>query len=126
VAFQVLEEKRRSTLRTLGIATLGDPVGDLGNLKNRVGFGLDTFQLSRAIERCDPLAEVVEGQWIPLYVTDDYKGFGCRGTAGLSALLALFPLFELHRGRDGLPIPQDLHFNHVSNFAAAKSIGEVV
>jgi hypothetical protein len=45
----------------------GDAVGDFGDLKNGIGFGLDALQLAGAIERCDPLAEVVEGQRIPLW-----------------------------------------------------------
>jgi hypothetical protein len=45
---------------------LRDAVGDFRNFKNRVGFGLNALQLARAIERGDPLAEVVEGQRIPL------------------------------------------------------------
>jgi hypothetical protein len=44
----------------------GDAIGDFGDLKNRVGFGLNALQLAGAIERGDPLAEVVEGQRIPL------------------------------------------------------------
>ncbi len=66
MAFQVLEKQRGATRGALGIATLGDPVGDFGNLKNGIGFGLDALELARAIERCDPLAKVVEGQRIPL------------------------------------------------------------
>jgi hypothetical protein len=62
MALDVLEKQSRATPSALGIATLRDPVGNLGNLENRVGFGLNALELARAIERCDPLAEVVEGQ----------------------------------------------------------------
>jgi hypothetical protein len=126
VALQVFKQKGRATRSALSIATLGDTVGDLGNLKNRIGFGPDALELARAIERCDPLAEVVEGQRNPLYVRDDYKGFSPRGAAACRALLELFPLFEFHRSCDGLPISQDFYFDHISHFAAAKSISEVV
>jgi hypothetical protein len=50
----------------LRIAALRDPVSNFGNLEDRIGFGLDALQLAGAVERCDPLAEVVEGQRIPL------------------------------------------------------------
>ena len=66
MALEVLEEQSRAALGAFGIATLGDAVGDFGNLKNGIGFGLDALQLAGAIERGDPLAEVVEGQRIPL------------------------------------------------------------
>ncbi len=50
----------------LGVAAFGDAVGDFGDFENRVGFGLDAFELAGAVERRDPLAEIVEGQRIPL------------------------------------------------------------
>jgi hypothetical protein len=57
----------------------GDAVGDFGDLKDGVGLGLDALQLADAFERGDPLAEVVEGQGIPLCERvirkEDYKGF---------------------------------------------------
>ena len=66
MAFEILKKQRRAAAGALGIAALGHAVGDFGNFENRVGFGLDALELARAIERCDPLAEVVEGQRIPL------------------------------------------------------------
>src|SRR5437660_766573 len=78
MAFDTLEKQGRATPSAFRVATLGDTVGNLRDLKNWVGFGVDALELARAIERCDPLAEVVEGQRIPLCdrsVRQDYKGF---------------------------------------------------
>jgi hypothetical protein len=61
-----LEEEGRPAAKSLRIAALGNAVGDFGNLENRVGFGLDTFEFASTVECCDPLAEVVEGHGIPL------------------------------------------------------------
>ena len=66
MAFEVLEEQCGAAASTFGIATLGDAVSDFSNLKDRVGFGLNALELTGAVERCDPLAEVVEGQRFPL------------------------------------------------------------
>jgi hypothetical protein len=69
----------------------GDAVGDFGDLKDGVDLGLDALQLAGAFERGDPLAEVVEGQRIPLCERvirkEDYKGFR-SGIVGGSASLA--------------------------------------
>ena len=62
----VLEQQGRAAAGAFGVATLGDAIRDFGYLENRVGFGLDALQLARAIKRCDPLPEVVEGQRSPL------------------------------------------------------------
>jgi hypothetical protein len=62
-----LEEQGRAAASAFGIATLGDAIRDFGNFQNRVDFGLDAPELARAVKRCDPLAEVVEGQRIPLW-----------------------------------------------------------
>jgi hypothetical protein len=66
MALDVLEEKSSSARRSFGIAAFGDAVCDFGNFENRTGFGLDPFELTRAVERRDPLAKVVEGQGVPL------------------------------------------------------------
>ncbi len=66
MALQVLEQESGTALRAFGIAALGHAVSDFSNLKNRIGFGVDALQLTRAIERRDPLTKVVEGQWNPL------------------------------------------------------------
>jgi hypothetical protein len=66
MSFDVLKEKRRAALRSLVIAAFRDAIGDFGDLKNGVGFDSNALQLAGAFERRDPLAEVVEGQRIPL------------------------------------------------------------
>ena len=66
MAFEALKKKCGPTLNAFVISTFGDAVRDFGDLKNRIGFGLNALQLAGAIERGDPLAEVVEGQRIPL------------------------------------------------------------
>jgi hypothetical protein len=66
MALDVLEEKGGPTRRSFGIAAFGDAVCDLSKLENGVRFALDAPELTRAIERCDPLAKVVEGQGVPL------------------------------------------------------------
>src|SRR5260221_3200123 len=89
MAFDPLEKQGRTTPSAFRIAALGDTVGNFRDLKNWVGFGVDALELARAIERCDPLAEVVEGQRIPLCdrsVRQDYKGF--RSAARVKRLAA--------------------------------------
>jgi hypothetical protein len=39
-----------------------DSVGNFGDLKDRIDFGLNTLEFAGAVECGDPLAEVVEGQ----------------------------------------------------------------
>ena len=63
-AHDVLKKQRLATGFALGIATLRNPVSDLSNLENGIGFGVDAFQLAGALQRCDPLAKVVERQRI--------------------------------------------------------------
>ena len=41
---------------------LTDPVGDFGDFQDGVDFGSDALEFTSAVERGDPLAEVVEGQ----------------------------------------------------------------
>jgi hypothetical protein len=66
MAFDILEKQGRATAGSRVIAALGDAIGDFGNFQNRVDFGLNMLQLAGAVQRRDPLAEVVEGQRIPL------------------------------------------------------------
>jgi hypothetical protein len=40
----------------------GDAVGDFGDLQDRVGFGANAFEFSSAVERSDPVAQIVVGQ----------------------------------------------------------------
>ncbi len=69
MAFDFLEKKRRPAARSLGIAALRHAVGDFGNLENGVSFGLNALEFAGAVQRRDPLAKIVEGQRIPLWVT---------------------------------------------------------
>src|SRR5580698_1205391 len=64
MTFYILKQKRGAAGRTLGVATLRDAVGDLGDFKNRVSFGLDALQFAGALQRGYPLAKVVKGQRI--------------------------------------------------------------
>ena len=48
----------------------GDPIGDLGDLKHRIGFRLNALQLSRFVERGDPISQVVVGQATLVSVAD--------------------------------------------------------
>src|SRR5579859_971735 len=43
-----------------------DAVGYFGNLENGIGFGLNALEFTGAVQGGDPLAEVVEGQRVPL------------------------------------------------------------
>ena len=91
MSFEILKQQSRPAGVPLGVAAFGDAVGDFRNLENRIGFGLDALQFAGAVERGDPLAEVVEGQRIPLWVTDDYKGLAasdellCHGFTRINA-----------------------------------------
>jgi len=53
------EQGRTAWLRRFLFA---DAICNFRDFKNRVGFGLDAFELASAVKRGDPLAEVVEGQ----------------------------------------------------------------
>ncbi len=75
MALKILEKQRGATAGALRVATLGDAVGDFSDFENGISFRLNALEFTGAVKRRDPLAEVVEGQRIPLYVTDDYKGF---------------------------------------------------
>ena len=92
IAFDVFEQQRRAARTVLAARSpLGDAVGDLGDLQDRIGFRLDALQFSRLVERGDPFPQVVIGQanlasvvaaakppshcrWFRIRVTDDYSG----------------------------------------------------
>jgi hypothetical protein len=64
VTFYVLEKEGGAT----GLATFqfADAVGDFGDFENGIDLGLDAFEFAGAVERGDPLTEVIEGQvWSP-------------------------------------------------------------
>ena len=62
MTFEILEKQCRTAGNALRVAAFRNAVGDLGDFKNGVGLGLNAFELAGAIERGDPLTEVVEGQ----------------------------------------------------------------
>ena len=70
--FDVLEEQRRAA-GTVGAARppLGDAVGNLGDLQNGIGFGLDALQFSGLFQRGNPFPQVLIGQRL----TSAFYGF---------------------------------------------------
>ena len=63
MTFDVFEEQRRPAGTMLAARPpFGDPVGDLGDLQDRIGFRLDALQFSRFVQRGDPFSQVVVGQ----------------------------------------------------------------
>ena len=72
VAFDVLKQQRRPASSVPGGLDLADAVGDLGDFEDGVGFGAD-FQFAGAVERRDPVAQVVVGQACSRK-TEDYTG----------------------------------------------------
>jgi len=50
-----------------------DAVSNLGDFENRIGFGTDFAEFAGAVERGDPVAEIVIGQ-AGLRETKDYTG----------------------------------------------------
>ena len=62
VALDIFEQQSLPADSTLLIAALGDAVRDLGNLQYRVYFRADAFQFPSAVERLDPISQIVVGQ----------------------------------------------------------------
>src|SRR5215475_3167514 len=62
MAFDILKEKRRAALAVFCILALAYAVCDFCYLQNRVSFGTNLLQLAGAVERRNPVAQVVVGQ----------------------------------------------------------------
>ena len=76
IALNVLKEQRRAAGGVHAARSpLGYAVGDLGDLQDGIGLGLDAHQLSGLVERGDPFPQVLVGQRVPssCRVTDDYR-----------------------------------------------------
>jgi hypothetical protein len=69
-----LEKKRGAASVSSGVAAFRHAIGDFCNFQDWICFGLDALQFTGAVERRNPLAEIVKRQRIPLWVTVDYKG----------------------------------------------------
>jgi hypothetical protein len=78
VALQVLEENRWSAGISFAIAVFRDAVCDFRDFKNGIGFSLNALEFAGTVKRRDPLPQVVEGQRVPLWMTDDYKSTSLR------------------------------------------------
>ena len=73
VALDVLEQESRAAHAVFGGAAFADAVGDLGYFENGIGFSTDFAEFAGAVERGDPVAEIVVGQ-AGLRETEDYTG----------------------------------------------------
>ncbi len=69
MAFDVLKEQRGTAGRgrpaSITRLTFADAVGDFGDFEYRVDFGANFFEFAGAVERGDPVTQVVVGQEFP-------------------------------------------------------------
>ena len=80
IAFDVLEEQRRTSGFCGASAELGGAVGDFCHLKDGIDFGGDALQFSSFVELLNPVAKIVVGQFrlLPQRITGE--GSMVRGT----------------------------------------------
>ena len=89
MSLDVFKQQRRAARAVLAARPpLGDAVGDLGDLQDRIDFRLDPLQLSRFIERGDPFPQVAIRQRLAscrcnfrqLTIIEGEEGFHHRDT----------------------------------------------
>ena len=84
MAFDVLEKQSwaagQGPASIVSAWHLADAVGDFGDLQDGVDFGTDLFQFAGAVERGDPITQVIVGQGF-LVAKRDYKARSARAKA---------------------------------------------